>query len=108
MPSSPSPTLTTNEKSLVPVSSPIPHPRFASGALGEIERVIAERRIDLVPMFKDFDRRNENMVRALAILGCPHTHSPPPPPDPHTHPLCMTPPFLHSPPPPKNTRTQRL
>lgn len=35
---------------------------LCSGALGEIERVVAERRIDLVPMFKDFDRRNENMV----------------------------------------------
>ncbi len=38
-----------------------------SGALGEIERVVAERRIDLVPMFKDFDRRNENMVRCREV-----------------------------------------
>ncbi len=31
-------------------------------AVAEVARVVYERRIDLVPMFKDFDRRNENLV----------------------------------------------
>ena len=35
---------------------------MSSVALEEVKRVVYERRIDLVPMFKDFDRRNENMV----------------------------------------------